>query len=115
MEGEVDAAERHHRQPFAAVGQGLFVEMIPSVRDVRQAVDLPVEQQFAEMAVDYLHAGHSTAAVPEADGSDVCFDANYDLPEVGAPGRDDVPVVGVYGADLGDFHLIDRAAEGRDG
>jgi hypothetical protein len=85
----------------------LFVKVVPGVGDVRQAVYLATHQQFVEMAVDDFYAGHPATTVPKPGGSGVRLNADDDLPEMGSPGRNDVPILGVYGGNVGYLHLID--------
>ena len=63
-----------------------------------------VQQQFAQVAVDNLDGGHTAAATAVAGDAGVGFDAHDDLPEVGAPAAEWLAVVGIDGADVGDFH-----------
>ena len=63
-----------------------------------------VQQQLAQVAVDDLHRGHTAAAIAEAADAGIGFDAHDDLPQVRAPAAQGLAVVGVNGADVGDFH-----------
>ena len=99
-EGEVDAAEGHDGDAAAPVGDRGCVELVPQALDVGGAVAGFVQQQFAQVAVDHLHGGHTAAAIAVAADAGVGFDAHDDLPEVGAPAAEWLAIVGVDGADV---------------
>ncbi len=102
--GQVDAAQGHHRDAFAPVGQRRCVQRFPDRSNVFDAVHGATHQKLAEVAVDDLHRGHAATTVSKPDHAGVGLDPNDDLPEVGPPGCRHVLVVGVDGADVGDFH-----------
>ena len=56
------------------------------------------------MPVYDLDAGDAAAAIAEPDHTGVRFHADDDLPEIGAPGRHHVFVVGKDGFDVSDLH-----------
>ena len=108
-EGEVDAAEGHDGDAAASVRDRGCVQLVPEALDVGGAVAGFVQQQFAQVAVDHRHGGHTAAATAVAADAGVGFDAHDDLPEVGAPAAQRLAIVRVYGLHVGDFHVNDSA------